>query len=255
MRKDWQVFLKQSRSRPGRPSYEIKSHLLSIIDACKLLCDTNADYTSDRGQCLMDDANSHGLESTASDSDLAGFLQKARDGSNSGLGQLLESFRPALMEMADQKLGRRLRRRMSLSDLVQDTMMTAGKQFESFDGNTSNEFKNWLRELFHSRLVDGLRRHQVAEKRRQELEDDKVSVSAIADPSPSPSTIAALHQDANILMQSLRQLPLDYQKIIHLRYLQNRTFEEISTELEMPLSTVWHRFHEAVEALQLLVQR
>ena len=203
----------------------------------------------------MVDADRNGLESTASDSDLACFLQMARDGSNSGLGQLLESFRPALMEIADQKLGQRLRRRMSLSDLVQDTMLTAGKQFESFAGNTSSEFKNWLRELFHSRLVDGLRRHQVAEKRRQELEDDKASVNSLADPAPSPSGIAALHEDASVLLQSLQQLPADYQKIIHLRYLQNRTFEEISTELAMPLSTVWHRFHEAVEALQFLVQR
>lgn len=203
----------------------------------------------------MVDASSNGLDSSASDSDLARYLNAAKDGSLSGLGQLLDSFRPALMEIADQKVGQRLRRRMSLSDLVQDTMLTAGKQFASFDGNTSSEFRQWLRELFHSRLVDGLRRHQVAEKRRQDLEDEKASVNEIADQAPSASRVAALQEDADLLLHSLQQLPVDSQKIIHLRYLQNRTFEEISTELNMPLSTVWHRFHEAVVALQLLMQR
>lgn len=203
----------------------------------------------------MVDADMNRLASSASDSDLAHFLQKARNGSNSGLGELLESFRPALMEIADQKLGQRFRRRMSLSDLIQDTMMTAGKQFELFEGDTANEFRNWLRELFHSRLVDGLRRHQVAEKRRLGREDEKTSVSELEDPAASPSAIAALHEDASLLLQSLQKLPAQYQKIIHLRYLQNLTFEQISRELEMPLSTVFYRFHEAVEALQLLVQR
>ena len=41
----------------------------------------------------MVDADMNRLASSASDSDLAHFLQKARNGSNSGLGQLLESFR------------------------------------------------------------------------------------------------------------------------------------------------------------------
>lgn len=208
-----------------------------------------------QSKCTMVDASSNGLDSSASDSDLARYLNAAKDGSLSGLGQLLDSFRPALMEIADQKVGQRLRRRMSLSDLVQDTMLTAGKQFASFDGNTSSEFRQWLRELFHSRLVDGLRRHQVAEKRRQDLEDEKASVNEIADQAPSASRVAALQEDADLLLHSLQQLTVDSQKIIHLRYLQNRTFEEISTELNMPLSTVWHRFHEAVVALQLLMQR
>jgi RNA polymerase sigma-70 factor (ECF subfamily) len=196
-----------------------------------------------------------GLQSTVSKMLLAEFLQSAKAGSRSGLGKLLESFRPSLESMAVRRLGQRLRRRMSSSDLVQETMLSAGKEFDSFRGASPDEFQNWLRELFHSRLVDGLRRHQVAEMRRQDLEDDRASLSGIADQNPTASKLAALNEDARQLLNALRDMPSEYQTILRMRYLDDRTFEDMAAELNVSVATVWRRFQEAVEGLQILLQR
>jgi|GEM_PF-687031 len=198
----------------------------------------------------MQDADKNGLDSSASDSHLNLFLNAAKEGSQSGLGRLLEAFRPSLMLMADQNLEQRLRRRMSSSDVVQDTMLTAGKQFESFRGTTSGEFREWLLELFHSRLVDGIRRHQVAEIRRQSLEDEQLSLSDLLSREETPSVAARLNEDATLLLKALEALPTHLQRVIHLRYLENRTFEEIAAETSVSVATVWRQFQEAVEALQ-----
>ncbi len=201
----------------------------------------------------MQDADNHRLDSSASDSHLTLFLNAAKERSQSGLGRLLEAFRPSLIMMADQNLEQRLRRRMSSSDVVQDTMLTAGKQFESFRGTTSGEFREWLLELFHSRLVDGIRRHQVAEIRRQSLEDEQLSLSDLLSREETPSVVARLNEDATLLLKALEALPTNLQRVIHLRYLENRTFEEIASQTNVSVATVWRRFQEAVEALQKLL--
>ena len=199
-------------------------------------------------------SNRQVLESSVSDGRLNELLDAARDGSSSQLGRLLDAFRPALTQIADAQLGQRIRRRFSKSDLVQDTMLTAAKQFVDFRGTSAAEFQNWLYGLLHSRLVDGLRRHQQSEKRRQDLEVEQTSLSSLEDLSETPSALASLNEDARRLMEALQILPEDSQQIIRMRYLEDCTFEDIAAELDVSLSTVWRRFQEAAEILQARLQ-
>jgi RNA polymerase sigma-70 factor (ECF subfamily) len=194
------------------------------------------------------------MECAVSDSMFREYLLSAKSGSSSGLGRMLESFRPALMEMAADRLGLRVRRRMSSSDLVQDTLLTAGKQFESFRGESLTEFRNWLKELFHSRLVDGLRRHQQAEMRRQGLEEEDASISSLKAEEESPSRVARLNEDATRLINAMDELPADQRTIIQMRYVEDKTFEDIAAALSMPVATVWRRFQEATESLHIRLQ-
>lgn len=203
---------------------------------------------------MTNDSNRQSLESTFSESTLNELLDAARQGSSSELGRLLDSFRPALTQMAEEKLGQRIRRRMSMSDLVQDTMLTAAKQFADFRGASPVEFQRWLHELFHSRLVDGLRRHQQAEKRRQNLELEQISLSGLKDSGETPSALASLNEDARRLLEALQVLPEDSQQIIRMRYLEDCTFEKIAADLNVSLSTVWRRFQEAAEMLHSKLQ-
>jgi len=203
---------------------------------------------------LRDANDDYLLECAVSDSIFCEYLRSAKSGSSSGLGRMLESFRPALMEMAADRLGLRVRRRMSSSDLVQDTLLTAGKQFESFRGETLTEFRNWLKELFHSRLVDGLRRHQQAEMRRQGLEEEGASISSLEGEEDSPSRVARLNEDATRLINAMDDLPADQRTIIQMRYVEDKTFEDIAAELSMSVATVWRRFQEATESLHIRLQ-
>lgn len=191
------------------------------------------------------------------DRDLKGLIDKARSGSSSELGRLLDFFRPALTEQADCSLGDPIRRRFSVSDLVQDTLLTACEQFSAFRGNTSAEFRDWLNQIFHSRLIDGFRRHQGAERRRQSSEDHQTDLEGLADSQLSPSAIAAVRDDAQNLLRVMQQLPEESQKLIRMRYLENLSFETISQQTGVPLATVWRRFQEATNALhqQLTISR
>ena len=181
------------------------------------------------------------------------IIERARESSGSQLGELLEYFRPHLKSFADRSVGTKLRRRMSPSDLVQDTMLSATGQFHSFRGQTELELQAWLMELMRSRLVDGLRRHKFAERRRIDREVP-CSGSKIADASPTPVQLAAARDDAQDLLKIIEQLSPESQQIVRMRYLENHSFESIAQTMGMSLTTVWRHWASALERIKLRLQ-
>jgi RNA polymerase sigma-70 factor, ECF subfamily len=177
------------------------------------------------------------------------LIEKSRAGSISSLGTLLEIFRPDLSVRAESDLNVEMRSRMSMSDLVQETMLTACSRFREFRGTTCQELEAWLIRILKSRLIDGIRRHQIAEIRRQGQEHKAVGLDEIADGGLSPSGLLILEEEAVLLLEAVRKLPEEFQQLIHMRYVENETFETIAMQLNVPLSTVWRRFRESTLAL------
>ena len=75
---------------------------------------------------------------------VTGLLEKARRGEREPLGQLLQLYRNYLTILATTQLDRRLRRRMSPSDLVQETMLAAHGDFAKFRGSSERELLAWM---------------------------------------------------------------------------------------------------------------
>lgn len=183
------------------------------------------------------------------------LIEKSRAGSISSLGTLLEIFRPDLSKRAKSDLNAELQRRMSMSDLVQETMLTACCRFREFRGNTFLELEAWLIRILKTRLIDGIRRHQVAESRRQRQELPAAVLGEIADDGLSPSGLLMLQEEAVMLLEAVQKLPEESQQLIHMRYVENETFESIALKLNVPLSTVWRRFRESTLALHQSLQQ
>src|SRR5271165_3102484 len=67
------------------------------------------------------------------------LLERARRGNAEALGQVLQLYRNYLTILATTQLDRRLRRRVSPSDLVQDAMLAAHTDFAAFRGGSERE--------------------------------------------------------------------------------------------------------------------
>ena len=167
----------------------------------------------------------------------------------SGLGKLLESHRATLTRQADALIGPSLRKRMSSSDLVQETFMSASANISDFRGTTDAELLNWLNEVLRSRLVDGVRRHRLAESRRQAREVSYLP-QRLADRKSTPAEEVAVRDEAAALLAALDRLPTTLQSVVRLRYIEELTFEQISERLDISVSTVWRQWAEAVEKLK-----
>lgn len=181
------------------------------------------------------------------------IIETARTGAGSQLGALLEYFQPQLKKFAEKSVGPSLSRRMSPSDLVQDTLLSATSQFQSFRGQSELELQSWLMELMKSRLTDGLRRHKFAARRTIDREV-ACTGSAIDDARPTPAQVVASRDDTNSLLDAIQMLSPEAQKIVRMRYLENQGFESIAQTMGMSLTAVWRQWASALESIKLRLQ-
>lgn len=178
------------------------------------------------------------------------LLEQARAGGNESLGDLLRVYQNYLTVLATTQLDHRLRRRMNPSDLVQETMLAAHRDFEAFRGNSEPELLAWLRQILVNCLRDAVDLHLNAQKRdmRREISIEQFSQSldksagdlaaVLADRGPSPSEPARLRERAVELADQLARLRPEYRDVIVLRNLQGLSFNEIAERLDRRPGTV-----------------
>lgn len=71
----------------------------------------------------------------------------------------LEQFRSYLRLLAEQRLNPRLRVKASASDIVQQTMLDAHRDFAGFRGKTELELRAWLRAILVNNLLTVAKRY------------------------------------------------------------------------------------------------
>lgn len=170
------------------------------------------------------------------------LLTAAQRGERGALGALVEMYRNYLHLLARVQIDSRTRRRVSPSDVVQETLTRACQKFPQFRGRTEAEFLAWLRTI----LVHAVRtavRDLAAGKRdvRREVslhaalaalenssrEFDRALVSMAS----SPSQQADRREMSALIADRLAQLPEDYREIIVLRNLEGQPFDAIAQQM------------------------
>jgi RNA polymerase sigma-70 factor (ECF subfamily) len=179
----------------------------------------------------------------------------ARRGDLSALGILLGGFQPYLHLVADRKLGADLKPKCAPSDLVQQTFLEAQRAFEHFQGSRPEELRAWLERILLNNLGDAARRFRDVAKRRVGCEVSLANCSAkngtLLDAS-TPSKAAVAEEEQESLRQALQRLSEDYRRVIMLRNLERRTFEDIANEFGRSTGAVKKLWSRAI--LQLKAQ-
>jgi RNA polymerase sigma-70 factor (ECF subfamily) len=153
-----------------------------------------------------------------------------------------------MMQIASRRLTRDLRHRVSESDIVQQTMLTASCRFPLFRGTTDAELTNWLLRILESRLNDAFRQHVVASRRSVALEQH--ASDQLEDHNDSPSILASTHEDATRLARAILELADPMRDIVTMRYIERQTFDSIATQLQLSVPTVWRHWSRAIEHLR-----
>jgi RNA polymerase sigma-70 factor, ECF subfamily len=183
------------------------------------------------------------LDSPSNGAHVQSLLDRARHGQGESMGQLLQMYRNYLTILATMQLDRNLRRRMNPSDLVQETMLAAHRDFPQFRGSSEREFLAWLRQVLISCLHHAVEVHLRAKKRdvRREVSIEQVSAALdrsavnfaqmLADRGASPSASFRQRERAVALADQLAQLKAEYRDVIVLRNLQGLSFDEIADRM------------------------
>lgn len=190
------------------------------------------------------------------------LLNAARDGQEESLGKLLQLYCNYLKLIATAQLDRKLRGRMSPSDIVQETLFEAHRDFGQFRGTSELEFLAWLRKILVHNLARVVERHVLTDKRdiRREISMDQIGaslerstarlVAVLADGGLSPSSDAQRNEHAIVLADELAVLPEDYRDIIVLRHLEGLSFSEVAERMERSTGAVRMLWMRAIAQLR-----
>ncbi len=164
-------------------------------------------------------------------------IDAARAGDAGKLGGLLESCRDYLLLIAGRGISPELRAKGGASDLVQETLLGAHRDFAAFHGRTREELLAWLQQILKNNLAVFRRRYRGTEKRNVAREVPIGGLSSLGpaarlpDASATPRAYAERREQIDRLITALGRLDDDYRRVIVWHQYDQLTHEEIGQRL------------------------
>jgi RNA polymerase sigma-70 factor (ECF subfamily) len=171
--------------------------------------------------------------------DFERLLARARAGDADARGRVLQEFWLALLHEARRDLPADLRAKGGGSDLVQETMLDAHRDFHRFAGRTREQFFSWLLCLLRHNFSNFLRAYRSQAKRQIQREEPlrtgwtQVPVSRDGPGIDSPTDVAIRQESRVRLRQSVERLPDEIRELLRLRFDEHRSFRDIGDRLAM----------------------
>ena len=190
---------------------------------------------------------------------LTELIRRAREGDVPCRDRLFELCRGYLGLVARAQVESWLQARVDASDLVQQTMLEAYRDFERFHGSGQGEWFAWLRRILAHNAADFVRRYRGAAKRqiRREvpLRGPRESDPRAGAPEPiaagaSPSEELVQRDDQLLVAAALAELSPDYQEVILLRNLERLPFDEVARRMDRSRPAVQMLWMRAIRKLR-----
>ena len=171
-------------------------------------------------------------------------LARVQQGDACKLGRLLDAYRRYLSAIAERQLDKKLRTRVDVSDVVQETMFEAHRDFVQFRGKCEREFVAWIRRILANNIARAIRMHVLTKMRdvRRDVSLGDVSdspkelgarqSSVLATNAASPSHLAELREQAAILADTMCRLSDDQRTVLLLRNMQGLSFREVAERMD-----------------------
>lgn len=132
-------------------------------------------------------------------------------------------------------------------DILQESFIKIWKNLFSF--HSSMKLENWIFRIVHNETISFLRKKTSFGKNRTlEIKEDIMAARDDEKNTSEPEDIPAM------IDQILPLLKMDYRNILVLKYLEDKSYEEISDILKIPEGTVAIRLHRAKKAFKKLAQ-
>jgi RNA polymerase sigma-70 factor (ECF subfamily) len=202
---------------------------------------------------MMNGSQAHDQRQSDAGCDPEVLLVLAKAGDGAALGRLLERYRNYMGLLVRLQVGRRLRRKVDVEDLLQEVWLEIHRKIVTFRGSSEREFLMWVRRMIGSILANQVR-HFLGTKCRDlrleralvdELDQSSRALNrSLIAPQSTPSQQAVRREQAVILADALQGLPEDYREVIILRQLEGLSFPDVARRLgrtEDSVKNVWLR--------------
>jgi RNA polymerase sigma-70 factor, ECF subfamily len=177
------------------------------------------------------------------------LINRCRQGEPAARDELFSRYRHYLWLLAQAQLGRHLRAKCDPSDLVQQTLLEAHRDFNQFAGKQEAELLGWLRQILAHNLYNETRRFAAQQRntaREVSLDQMRAGVEqssmvlgrCLSGKEPRPSEAARQRETAVQVADMLARLPEDYRTVIVLRVFEGMSAEDVAERMNRSAGAV-----------------
>ncbi|MCP4313755.1 MAG: sigma-70 family RNA polymerase sigma factor [Bacteroidetes bacterium] len=180
------------------------------------------------------------------------LVGKARKGDQLAYGELLERYRDAIYFMLLKMVN-------SPVDAEDLTIEAFGKAFKNIDQYTPNyAFSTWLFKIATNNCIDFIRKKRASHVSLDQTidgEDSLAPSSMIQSDTLDPESNMINQQKIKHMRNVVSKLKPRYRQLVELRYFKEYSYDEIATELDIPIGTVKAQLFRARELLLNILSR
>lgn len=178
--------------------------------------------------------------------DISQLIERALEGDQKAYTDIVARFREQIYHF----IYRMVKDKAQAEDLTQETFIKAFRALASFNSNYA--FSTWLYKIAANNCIDHFRKKKLAttsidtpiKAKDGDLHRD------FPDQDQGPESELISKEQTNQIQSAIDSLPAKYKEAILLRHSQDKSYEEISEELDIPLGTVKVRIFRAREMLK-----
>jgi RNA polymerase sigma factor (sigma-70 family) len=178
------------------------------------------------------------------------FVEAAMRGEQQAFAELMDRYRDTIFYM----LLRMVKNKSDADDL---TIEAFGKAFKNIHQYTPNfAFSTWLFKIASNNCIDFLRKKKSNTISIDSQSDDpsKDSQITIVANVLDPEEDLIKKQEATLMRNIVEKLKPRYRELVRLRYFNEYSYEEISTEMNIPIGTVKAQLFRARELLNNILK-
>lgn len=195
------------------------------------------DTTSEKGS-PRENASESSLEDDV-------LVKKAVGGNEGAYKKLVDKYQRALFF----HILKMVKDREQVEDLVQETFVKAFDNLDSY--STNYAFSTWLYRIATNHTIDYLRKKKLKTlsiDSPMKTKDGEMEMQ-LPDESAHTDRDIIQKQRQKIVQEAIENLPEKYRKVIQLRHMEEKSYQEIADILDLPLGTVKAHIFRARELL------
>lgn len=135
-------------------------------------------------------------------------------------------------------------------DVLQDIFIKVYRNLNAFDQTFS--FSAWIYRIAHNETMSWFRRRNARPDHTLVADGDEV-LSFLSDGTQADKG-AHLREDRDAIAKALADLPAKYRDVLVLRFFEEKSYDEISDILQIPIGTVATFVHRAKDRLKRILQ-
>ncbi|MDX1586768.1 MAG: sigma-70 family RNA polymerase sigma factor [Balneolaceae bacterium] len=198
--------------------------------------------SNDSNTTASDSPRENASESSREDDVL---VKRAMGGDEQAYSELVDKYQRALYF----HILKMIKDKEQVNDLVQEAFVKAFDNLNTY--STNYAFSTWLYRIATNHTIDYLRKKKLKTLSIDEpvkTRDGEMQMQ-LEDESAGTDRNIIRKQRQNIVQNAIDELPPKYRKVIEMRHMEEKSYQEIADVLDLPLGTVKAHIFRARELL------